>query len=44
MINEVRLCFIFGRLCRLMQEKDDKQRKGENIVDVSAKKKKRGCC
>jgi hypothetical protein len=29
---------------RLMQEKDDKQRKGENIVDVSAKKKKSGCC
>jgi len=27
-----------------MQEKDDKQRKGENIVDVSLKKKKSGCC
>ena len=29
---------------RLMQEKDDKQRKGENIVDIGTKKKKRGCC
>jgi hypothetical protein len=29
---------------RLMQEKDDKQRKGENIVDISSKKKKGGCC
>lgn len=29
---------------RLMQEKDDKQRKGENLVDISAKKKKSRCC
>jgi hypothetical protein len=29
---------------RLMQEKDDRQRKGENIIDISSKKKKRGCC
>ena len=29
---------------RIMQDKDDKQRKGENIVDISSKKKKRGCC
>jgi len=35
---------IMEAIARLMQEKDDKQRKGENIVDVSAKKKKRGCC
>jgi len=27
-----------------MQEKDDRQRKGENIIDISSKKKKRGCC
>ncbi|CAF3426197.1 unnamed protein product [Rotaria socialis] len=31
-------------IARLMQEKDDKQRKGENLVDISLKKKKRGCC
>lgn len=30
--------------CRLMQEKDEKQRKGENLVDIAAKKKKRRCC
>ncbi|CAF1354573.1 unnamed protein product [Rotaria sordida] len=35
---------IMEAIARLMQEKDDKQRKGENIVDISAKKKKRGCC
>jgi hypothetical protein len=36
------ICIIFA--LRLMQEKDDQQRKGENIVDISSKKKKRGCC
>jgi small GTP-binding protein len=31
-------------IARLMQEKDDKQRKGENLIDISLKKKKSGCC
>ncbi|CAF0852251.1 unnamed protein product [Adineta steineri] len=35
---------IMETIARLMQEKDDKQRKGENIVDISSKKKKFGCC
>lgn len=29
---------------RLMQEKDDKQRKGENVIDISTKNKKSRCC
>jgi len=35
---------IMEAIARIMQEKDDKQRKGENLVDISSKKKKRGCC
>ncbi|CAF2882977.1 unnamed protein product [Rotaria sp. Silwood2] len=35
---------IMEAIARLMQEKDDKQRKGENVVDISSKKKKRSCC
>jgi small GTP-binding protein len=35
---------IMEAIARLMQEKDDKQRKGENIVDISSKKKSRRCC
>ncbi|CAF1133868.1 unnamed protein product [Adineta ricciae] len=35
---------IMEAIARIMQDKDDKQRKGENIVDISSKKKKRGCC
>ncbi|CAF1086593.1 unnamed protein product [Didymodactylos carnosus] len=30
-------------IARLMQEKDDKQRKGENIVEITAKPKSKGC-
>ncbi|CAF1035557.1 unnamed protein product [Didymodactylos carnosus] len=31
-------------IARLMQEKDDKQRKGENIIQITPKPKSKGCC
>lgn len=34
---------IMEAIARLMQDKDDKQRKGD-LIDISSKKKKRGCC
>ncbi|CAF1114045.1 unnamed protein product [Rotaria sp. Silwood1] len=35
---------IMETIARLMQEKDDRLRKGENIINLSLKTKKSGCC
>ncbi|CAF1660948.1 unnamed protein product [Rotaria magnacalcarata] len=35
---------IMEAVARIMQEKDDRLRKGENIVNLSSKTKKSGCC
>ncbi|CAF3256647.1 unnamed protein product [Rotaria socialis] len=35
---------IMEAVARVMQEKDDRLRKGENIVNLSSKTKKSGCC
>ncbi|CAF4169459.1 unnamed protein product [Rotaria sp. Silwood2] len=35
---------IMEAIARLMQEKDDRLRKGENIINLSSKTKKSGCC